>query len=195
LDDPIVISKNLKFDLPVVIPSMAQGHGSSSKLVKYSLDLKYAGRIGGRALGDNAIPPLMAVGLVISVLPNQVEDWLTGASGNEYVGDAIVDVTGFGVSEAFGDLAAVFAFEAGLGPGAIVANYAADFVASLTWDNAMENGGRQATVEKVGQLATDLAATLSVMAPQNHYPQPLLTSPRPSEQIINPIGTPNRSFP
>jgi RHS repeat-associated protein len=40
--------------------------------------------------------------LILTIAPNQIENVLTGAPGNEYVGDALIDIGGFGAAGAGG---------------------------------------------------------------------------------------------
>jgi RHS repeat-associated protein len=185
-DNPIKISKNLEFDLPVVIPS---GYGMKSGIYNYPIDIKYYGRIGGRAIGDDLLGPMFFTGWAVSVLPNQIENYNERAPWNDYAGDFVVDSMGFLVSEGAGDVAAFALIESG--PGAIVANFGGDFVTSLAWDNAMESGGRQRTIDFIGQAPSIVSGVFSSLTPQYNYPSPVHESPRPSNQIITPIGTPS----
>jgi hypothetical protein len=59
-------------------------------------------RSAGRLVGDASVAPLFAIGLGVSLLPEQVENLRTGAPWNEFVADGMVDSGIFLGSEAAG---------------------------------------------------------------------------------------------
>ncbi|MEW6085789.1 MAG: RHS repeat-associated core domain-containing protein [Chloroflexota bacterium] len=188
--NPINISKRLTTNIPVVIPA---GYGIKPGIINKAIDLKVGIRVIGRTVGDDLFGPLMGIGAIATILPNQIENVNQGKhlirDWNEYVGDALVDGAGFITSEISGDIAA-----AGLlwtGPeGALIGNFAGDIAWGLAWENSMERGGnRQRFINWLGELPEEIDKFKNLL-PKTNLPDPVKESPDPWEQIIRPIGTP-----
>jgi len=173
------------FNLPVVIP---KGYGNeTTQIINTTISFKSI-RTTGR-LGDDLIPITLAIGWLLTIAPEQVENYFTGAEWNEYVGDFVVDTGGFATSEMAGDIVGgSLAFlhpVAGLG-----GNFAGDIAWGLAWENAMETEGyRLSAISWIGELPAR-ARYLSELLSQNNRPDLVRESPHPWQQIIKPSQTP-----
>jgi RHS repeat-associated protein len=184
-NNPITISNNLTFEIPVV---MAQEYSETPAIIKHLIDIKILTRIGGRGMGDVLLPALLPVSILITIAPNQIENILTGStSWNDYVGDFVVDGGGFILSEATGTAAGAALIETG--GGALVGKVTADFAFGLAWEAKMESGGRQSVINGVGNipsLVVDVvkaAIIVTKIEPLQPYPQIM---PVPTPPILGP---------
>lgn len=90
----------------------------------------------GRLIGeDTAGPGMLTAGLILTVAPNQIENYYTNASQSEQNYEFAVDVAGFAVSEGAGDIVQ------GAGSGtispwlAIPLGIGVDYQVGVIWDN------------------------------------------------------------
>jgi RHS repeat-associated protein len=182
---PITISKNLTFEIPVV---MAQEYSETPAIIKHLIDIKILTRIGGRGMGDVLLPALLPLSILITIAPNQIENILGGStSWNDYVGDFVVDGGGFILSEAAGTAAGAALIETG--GGALVGKVTADFAFGLAWEAKMESGGRQTVINNVGNIPSVVvdvvkaAIIVTKIEPLQPYPQII---PVPTPPIFGP---------
>jgi hypothetical protein len=128
--------------------------GLTGPLVR-RIDPNVAVRSYGRAVGDASAPPLLGVGWALTLAPEQIKDLKEGAPASEHLADAIIDTTGFAVSEASGwGLGALLFAATGENPIAgFVGKFIGDFGAGIYYDIKAEEGGwreeLQAEIEKI----------------------------------------------
>ena len=129
-----VLVKGKSFVLPVVIP---KGFGRESiEIINTKISFKTIRTVG--RLGEDTIPATFIAGGLLTVAPEQIENWNKGARPSEYLADAIIDGSGYIASEVVGD-----AFGAAtapiIGPWAIGVMVLSDAWAGNLFDNHTDN--------------------------------------------------------